>query len=281
MATIRAKAGSVLEDVLRIRRRAAGPRELIAEFSNRIGESPFREEAKLIVHCSHHKAGTLWLQRILKVLAGVYGLPFKNCTQDEWFGDIGVFIEDHSELDMARLPDIVGSHLIRDPRDMAVSAYFYHKWCNEPWVHEVLPKYGYSSLQTYLNSLTQDEGLMVEIRRGNERDIRGIRGWDYANPKFLEIKYEGLITRPEETFRGLFAHYGFNDDAISLGLSVADKLHFTNQTKRELGQRQEMRHLRSGRPGQWRDYFTQTHKDFFKEIHGDLLILLGYESTND
>ncbi len=280
MPMISGSAFTVLKDVLGVRR-CSIPLEEIAEFGSRAGESPFREEAKLIVHCSHHKAATLWLQSILKVLAGVYDLPFERCTQDEWSNHIGFFMEDHSEIDAAQLPDFVGSHLIRDPRDMAISAYLYHKWCNEPWVHDVLPEYGNTSLQKYLNSLPQYEGIMVEIRRGSKRDIRGIKDWDYNNPKFFEIKYENLITRSEETFRELFEHYGFNDDAMSLALDVADKLHFKNRAKRELGREQKMQHLRSGKPGQWREYFTEAHKNLFKEIHGGLLIRLGYEWNND
>ncbi len=80
MAIIRASTDSVLKDVGGVSHPAVNPHELIAEFGSRIGESPFHEEAKLIVLCSHHKSGTLWLQRILKVLAGVYDLAFKRCT---------------------------------------------------------------------------------------------------------------------------------------------------------------------------------------------------------
>ena len=148
-------------------------------------------------------------------------------------------------------------------------------------MHVPLEKYGNTSLQNYLNSLSQDEGIMVEIRRGAKRDIHGIKNWDYDNPKFIELKYEDLITHPEKKFCELFEHYGFNDDAMSLALDVADKLNFANRTKRNAGQERKKQHLRSGKPGQWREYFAQAHKDLFKEIHGDLLVHLGYERYND
>ena len=122
---------------------------------------------------------------------------------------------------------------------------------------------------------------MVEIRRGDKRDIRGIKTWDYDDPNFIELKYETLIARSQETFRGLFEYYGFHDEAISLALDVADRLHIKNRTKRKLRRARKTQHLRSGKPGQWQDYFTQAHKDLFKEIHGDLLVRLGYEPNND
>ena len=35
--------------------------------------------------------------------------------------------------------------------------------------------------------------------------------------------------------------------------------------------------FRKGKPGNWRDHFTQRNIDYFKETAGDLLINLGYE----
>ncbi len=272
---------SKISDSLKARRITLRRPSTIASYGNRAGVSPFANKPELVVHCTHHKAGTLWLQSILKVLAGVYALPFKSCAQTEWTDTVGFFLQDHSEIEPEKLPDFVGSHLIRDPRDMAVSAYFYHKWCDEPWVHVPLPEYGDTTLQKHLNGLPQDEGLMVEIRRGNKRDIRGIKRWSYADPRFFELKYEDLIADPQTHFTALFTHYGFNQEALALGLKIADDLHFDNRTRRSMGKEKKKSHMRSGKPGQWRDYFTEAHKDLFKEIHGDLLVRLGYERDND
>jgi hypothetical protein len=35
--------------------------------------------------------------------------------------------------------------------------------------------------------------------------------------------------------------------------------------------------FRKGKPGNWREHFTETNKALFKEIAGDLLLRLGYE----
>jgi Sulfotransferase domain len=39
--------------------------------------------------------------------------------------------------------------------------------------------------------------------------------------------------------------------------------------------------FRSGKTGEWKKHFTDEHKKIFKDVAGDLLILLGYEKDND
>ncbi len=39
--------------------------------------------------------------------------------------------------------------------------------------------------------------------------------------------------------------------------------------------------FRSGKSGEWRKYFTEPHKEMFKDIAGDLLVRLGYEKSNN
>ena len=39
--------------------------------------------------------------------------------------------------------------------------------------------------------------------------------------------------------------------------------------------------FRSGKTGGWREYFSDEHKLLFKDVAGDLLVRLGYETNND
>ncbi len=39
--------------------------------------------------------------------------------------------------------------------------------------------------------------------------------------------------------------------------------------------------FRSGKTGEWKKYFTREHKKAFKEVAGDLLIRLGYETASE
>jgi hypothetical protein len=39
--------------------------------------------------------------------------------------------------------------------------------------------------------------------------------------------------------------------------------------------------FRSGKAGGWKQYFTEEHKNLFKNVAGDLLVKLAYEKNND
>lgn len=105
---------------------------------------------------------------------------------------------------------------------------------------------------------------------------RGIRLWDFSDPRFLELKYEDVFGREETTFRRLFQHYGFSPEAIEKSVSIASGFNFDKV--RKSGSHKGNQHLRAGHPGQWRELFSQSHVDHFKERLGDILILAGYES---
>lgn len=233
-----------------------------------------------IIHCGHHKVGTYWFARILGGIADHYGLNFQNCEQYQLKPDTDIFMEQHTYVDLSEFDNYIGSHLIRDPRDMVISGYYYHLWTNEDWAHLPQPNLGYISFQKYLKSLPQDEGISVEIKR-TAKNINDMALWDYNNPRFFEIKYENLIQDEQAIFRNLFKHYGFTDDAIDIALNIAERFSFKNITKRSIGEKSEKSHLRSGKPGEWRTIFTDEHKNSFKELTGDALIKMGYEQNND
>jgi hypothetical protein len=39
--------------------------------------------------------------------------------------------------------------------------------------------------------------------------------------------------------------------------------------------------FRSGKTGEWKKHFTDEHKKIFKDVAGDLLIKLGFETDKD
>ena len=245
--------------------------------------SPFIDTntPQLIVHCCHHKVATVWFLRILKAIANHYDLQFQRCEQDAFKADSNFFLQDHSEVDVSKLPPHRGSHIIRDLRDVIISGYFFHLWTPEEWVHRPNKKYDGMSYQQYLNSLDLKQGLIAEMERFAGRDFKGIIEWNYNLPEFIEIKYEDLIKDQKGVFTEIFKHYGFNDEAINVSLEIVEKFSFKNVAKRSVGEVGTKTHLRSGKPGEWKDIFDQQHKEKFKELFGDALVQLGYEKDND
>ena len=249
--------------------------------------TPFADDSnkKLIVHCCYHKVGTAWFIRVLRKIARYYGLNFQCCLQSEQKRNTDILMEYTSHLDIKKLPDYVGSHIIRDPRDIVVSAYFYHLWTKEEWAHIPRKSLNNLSYQEYLNFLNQEEGLLAEMRGISKEVIEEMSRWNYNNPDFFEFKYEDIIRNEEKVFYKIFKHYSFNEKAIKNCINIAEQFNFKNQSKRKLETIKRTikhnLHLRSGRIGEWQELFTEDHKQQFKELFGDILIKLGYETSND
>lgn len=245
--------------------------------------NPFAEDSqkKLIVHCCYHKVGTAWFIRVLRSIARYYGLNFQCCIQSNLNRNTDIFMEYMSRVDMEKLPKYVGSHMIRDPRDIVISAYFYHLWTEEEWAHIPRKSLNDLSYQQYLNSLNREDGLIAEMKGTSYEVIEEMSKWDYHNPNFIEFKYEDLIQNEPVVFQQIFQHYGFSKAAIKNCLQIAEKFSFKNKSKRSKGTIDKKSHLRSGRIGEWQEVFTERQKEHFKELFGDVLIQLGYERDNN
>lgn len=171
--------------------------------------------------------------------------------------------------------------MVRDPRDIAVSAYHYHLWTTEKWVHVPGKGFGGKTYQELLRSLDAHEGLSAEIRRLAGSVFTRMAEWNYDQPGFIELRYEDVIADEDGWFTRTFRHYGFNDKAISDALSIVRSHSFTKVAGRAVGETENEKHLRSGRAGQWRDEFTSDHIALFKKCTGDLVVRLGYEQDDD
>lgn len=197
--------------------------------------------------------------------------------------------------DTNQLPrHFIGSHIIRDPRDLLVSGYNYHKWCTENWVLEPLsgPMQNYLRLkdlniksdisgfsyQELLNYVDQETGLTIELNHRAE-SFRYMKLWNYKNRRIMELRYEQIMGNEIEVFTRLFRHYKFNKELTSKSLEFVKMYSFENQKKQ--GYTGEKQHLSKGNIGQWRDSFSPAFKDLFKERHQGLLVKLGYENDDN
>ena len=239
-----------------------------------------RRNDKLIVHFCYHRVGTLWFQMILKHIAKQFGWKFQNCEQSQLNSDTDIFINDHSEVDFSQLPPYVGSHIIRDPRDMIVSGYFYHLWCDEQWCQSKKEKYGNRSYQEVLNSVSKEEGIVLEMKLAHSQ-IMNMSNWNYDNPNLIEVKLEDLSSNSLGLFTKIFQKYGFSDDRIGKGLSIVDRFAFEKLTGRQKGQEDRKSHFRKGVAGDWKNNFTAEHKKIFKEMFPETLVKLGYERDDN
>jgi len=235
---------------------------------------------RLAVHCTYHKAGSTWINNVLSDCADHFALFFQNGAQKDLRQRTDIFVCGDGALDLDLLPPHVGTHMMRDPRDLVVSGYHYHKWTNEPWVYRPVKGLGGLSRQQYLNAVDRLEGMKVEIEHVKHTMARML-AWPRHDPRYLNITYEDLIADEAHGFRRIFEHYGFQDSVVSEALEIASRHSFSKASGRKRGVEQEKNHLRSGKSRQWAEEFTPELKDYFKEVHGDALVQLGYEESND
>lgn len=190
------------------------------------------------------------------------------------------YFYDNNSTFIVDVENCVGTHMIRDPRDLVISGYFYHQWTKETGYLFHNDKWG-MSYQEMVKTLPKEEGIKFEMDNKAAQTIAEMRRWNYNDPRFMEMKYVDLITDPTAEFTRMFNHWGVNPDNLQECLDIAWKNHMTIMTGRQVGQEEQGSHMRNGLPGQWKQHFTEAHKAYFKEKFGDILILLGYEKSND
>jgi len=165
---------------------------------------------------------------------------------------------------------IVTFFIFRDLRDVVVSHVHYVTEMEPDHVH-----HDYYSQELF----TFDERLMVSIlgRPGIKIPFPNIQErfepfipW-LDIPEVFALRFEDLINNRELTLERILDH------VIEGGFPLRFP---RNESLRILGSGinpEKSPTFRSGKPGKWRESFSDDHKATFKKIAGDLLIRLGYE----
>ncbi len=264
----------------------SGPASVPARIGHRLQSgyrrattSPFAApgDRSVLVHCGHHKSGTVWFRQVILEVTRAYGLRFRAGTRATVSPEADVvFFDDAGKYRRDALGDrpFRGSHLVRDPRDLVVSGYEYHLVTTEEWATAPQGHFGGVSYQDYLRSMSEADGLMAEITWLTTPVTQAMAAWDYTQPEFLELRYEDVLQDEAGAFERLFRWYGFDDRAVAAGVAAAERL-----SLRQGGAKSG--HVRSGAPGEWRTRLGPDHLARFKEVTGDLVVRLGYEDDPD
>jgi hypothetical protein len=223
--------------------------------------------------------GTHWFNGIFSALATELQLKYQYCEQKDLESDTDLYLDDHSEVNYSLLGPHVASHMIRDPRDIIVSGYFYHLWCTEAWCTTPRRQYAGKSYQQVLKELPQNHGLMFELEHAGAT-IKPMHSWNYGNPSVIEIRYEDLIANEDSGFARIFSHYGFTERKHEIAMAVVKQCSFSSVSGRSLGEENRASHMRKGLPGDWRHHFTAEHKARFKELFPGTLAKLEYEADD-
>lgn len=243
------------------------------------------------VHCGFHKCLTMYTR-------GIYGAATRLGLRrprgfqhfyhrlDAFYAgceDFRVTSVSGHVVDVDRFEDIRVVRLVRDPRDLMVSGYFYHKrgaegWClledpvDADWavvngkVPGALP--AGTTLMAYLNDASTGDGLAAEFEfRRNHLDA--MRDWPRDDHRIRTWRYEDIMGNEGETYAGILAFMGLSPLAQRIGASHAERHSMARR-------RGKNAHIRNPASGQWRDLMPAALVDRIAGEYGDVLERYGY-----
>ncbi|MCS4188214.1 sulfotransferase domain-containing protein [Salinibacter ruber] len=188
---------------------------------------------------------------------------------------------------MDRLEDCRVTRFERDPRDLVVSGYYYHKDASEHWTEIVAPTdadfrvvNGHApgvlrdrdmSFAGYLNEVDKEQGLIAEAKF-RKYHFDAMRKWSRsAVPTF---RYRDIIGNEVDVFEQVFNEYDVTAREKKRGLKMARKYALG-------GEKEQSEHIRNPNPSQWREHFTPAVKASFNNMYPDLIPDTGYDEQGE
>jgi hypothetical protein len=102
----------------------------------------------------------------------------------------------------------------------------------------------------------------------------GVFQW-LATPGVMCIRYEDLVNNRDATLASML------DEVEKTGYRIPTPRAQALSVLVDAIQPKKSHTFRSGKTGNWKEYFTDEHKKLFKDVAGDLLTRLGYEKSAD
>jgi hypothetical protein len=234
---------------------------------------------------SHHKCGTVWVTSIIEAVSAAAGLVTERHDTDSRFaGDILSWRKDHpfdfwcytnADYTFVRGVKLEGFHVVRDPRDVIVSAYFSHLYSHSDQNWPRLRHY-----RRFLRTLPEEEGLLREMEFSATM-MADMLVWDDDPPGIGLVRFEDLVASPVACFCEIFEDLGILPHLVNEWTvrDVVERYSFERMSGgRKKGQEDPRHHFRKGTPGDWRNHFTALHVEYFKSLYNPLLLKLGYEA---
>ncbi len=275
----------------------------------------------LLAFFGHHKCASTWIHNVVDAVAADAGWRIAYLYDEKLFsGDLRAYVE-RERLDFlsyvnadwkhARaLPNVRGFHVVRDPRDLVVSAYFSHR--------QTHPTHAWPELVPHrerLQKLSKHDGLLAELEF-SAPFLAHMAGWNYEQENVLELKQEEFTIDPYRGFVRVFRFLGALDEehhakkhwlpylaqaATNIVWRVSGRLWplrmpmrtipgerllgvvFDQRFEKHAGGREKGKedaasHYRKGVGGDWINHFETEHVRRFKERWNELVLRLGYET---
>jgi hypothetical protein len=207
-------------------------------------------------------------------LAGVFD---RNIVDND--GRRCIFLSLHSRFPMMRsltaahAEEFRGIHIIRDPRDVCISAARYHGHAGESWLHIPRKNFGGLSYQQAINERESlSEKIAFEMRHSAKRVIEEMVQFDRQS-LFRDFKYEDLISDTDMLlWHRVFLYLGFEGRELAAGLEAV----WENSLFGDLGHAKRSTHVAHGGARQWEEILDPAALQKIDEQFGAAVASLGY-----
>ncbi len=245
---------------------------------------PMSLDAPLRAYFGHHRSGSTWLFRVFReIVEDRLGHRLLYAPSEQSFGgDLaatsttrGFEFLAYVNADFRRIRSVPvrAIHVVRDPRDLLVSAYYAHAYSHPTDSWPQLDR-----LRPVLRAAPLETGLLLELDFcSNVFD--DMATWPDQWPGILRIHFEELVASPWPRLREAFAHLGFLDQLAETELrEIADRHDFEHLSGgRQPGETDPSSHYRRGVAGDWREFLTPAVRRAFEHRYGRLLRQYDYE----
>ena len=203
----------------------------------------------MFIFLGHHKCATTWLQKFLDAYCMENGLRGKFTIYSTVQPYSGEHILAHLNSEYFLYDAYKGHsllHIIRDPRDIIVSAYYSHRNTHpkRPWLKRQ---------RVLLRAMGKDAGMIAtwlflekeKFVRNTPGTLYSLRHWNW-NDDLMTVRTEDIATNMEkigDQFGEFFGH-----DVRH----ILDDFTFKSLSGRAVGDVDNNSHYRSGLPGQWK-----------------------------
>jgi hypothetical protein len=237
---------------------------------------------------SHHKCATTWLGEILKSYSAKFGLRFYGTLlsacqlpPDEHY-DVILFTNSYYDaaagtceewLNRSRQPAL---HMIRNPLDLVVSAYYSHLNTHAADRWPALARQ-----RKILRKLDKAAGMMATWAFLERTDFHqwaigplfALRRWNYADRRISTLRMEDLVSDQELARSALGSRLG-QDPSETIAQFTFEKV----TGGRARGEVDDQHHYRSGRKDQWLEEMDislaqaiyQSYQDLIDEFYPDV-----------
>ena len=245
-----------------------------------------------LIHCSYHKCLTKYYSKVMLRLFSRRRRPWAG-GYNHFSSNLNKFMASYESRDAASVNnhaldlEVIGTYritrFIRDPRDMIVSGYHYHKQARESWcsikdpTHQdwalvnaavpdgILPGESFSDM---LQRVTLEEGLYAEMQI-RKHHFESMMKWPNDDPDILMFKYENIIGNEAEVFGKILSFYELPHRRQMLGVRTAVRNSAARMSRSNV-------HIRNPEPNQWKTTFTDDIAKTFESLYPGLIEYTGY-----